>query len=320
MSTDIIAEFKDKKILVLGDIILDDYIWGEVTRISPEAPIPIVEVKKENHVPGGAANTAHNIVALGAKPFLLGIVGNDHYRDVLFDDLLKNHVETKYIVTDKKRPTTHKTRIISQSQQLLRIDYEDRDHVDKTITAALSNTIKTLIPDMSVVIISDYAKGVITRDLMQEVSALCKQHAKKLIIDPKPQHVTWYKEAYLITPNAKEAYEMVHYFEHPENTIDFLGNALIRHLESNVLITQGGEGMTLFEQKAKPLHIPTVAQEVYDVSGAGDTVVATLALALSCGASLKDAASIANHAAGIVVGKIGTAVVTLKELKEHFGH
>lgn len=316
MNPEIIDQFKNKKILVIGDIILDKYIWGNVTRISPEAPIPIVEVDYENHVPGGAANTAHNIAALGGKVFLHGVVGKDYCQQMLFTFLKQCHVETTHIVIDKKRPTTHKTRVIAQSQQLVRIDYENRNLVDASITAQMIKNIKKIIPQADAVVVSDYAKGVITEELMHALIEQCGLHSKKIIIDPKPQHAAWYSRAFIITPNYKEAIEMAQAYGVSSEDVSGLGSHLISHLQSNILITQGKDGMTLFEKNAPPLHIPTTAQEVYDVSGAGDTVVAALALGLSCGCCLKDAATIANSAAGIVVGKMGTAVVTPHELKK----
>ena len=317
----VIDQFKDKKILVVGDLILDKYIWGEVDRISPEAPIPVIDVTHENDVAGGAANTAHNIAALGGKAVLIGVVGNDHNKEVLFNELKKQRVEIAYIVTDKKRPTTHKTRVIAQSQHLVRIDDENKQPVDGELTRTLVKNIKKIIEKVEIVVVSDYAKGVVTQQLMHELAALCQHDNKKLIVDPKPQHSTFYKNVFLITPNYREAREMVHppAVESSQQSVDFLGNALVRQLNTKVLITQGKEGMTLFEQNAQPLHIPTIAQEVYDVSGAGDTVVATLALALCCGCTVKDAAVLANYAAGIVVGKIGTAVVSPDELRKSLG-
>ncbi len=298
----ILNGFKGKNILVVGDIMLDKYIFGNVERISPEAPVQVVEVEKESYLPGGAANAANNIAALQGNALMVGIVGNDNEAKTLLNELKKRNINTEGIFTDNQKPTTQKVRILGQKQQLLRIDYEKRDYLNKEIEDKILNFIKEKIGNINAVIISDYAKGVITKNLVEEIKEIAKN--KIIIADPKPKHKDFYKDVSLVTPNIKEAKEMT---EKEEN--------LIKELNSPILITKGEKGMSLYEKDGNITNIPTKAKEVYDVSGAGDTVVATLALALSSNATLKQAAIIANHAAGITVGKLGTSTVSIEEIK-----
>ncbi|MBD3164400.1 D-glycero-beta-D-manno-heptose-7-phosphate kinase [Candidatus Woesearchaeota archaeon] len=309
---DIINKFKNQNILVIGDLILDKYIFGNVERISPEAPVPVIEVKKEMYVPGGAANAANNVSSLGGRAFLLGIVGEDTSKDILLEEARNKGISTEGIITDPRKPTIQKIRVVGQNQQLLRIDYEDKSYIDneEKIIERIKNKEK-----IGAILISDYAKGTITKKLMKDVLGLAKKKNIILIIDPKPRHKSFYKSCYLITPNKKEAEEMTNMAIKTEEDLEKAGTKLMEELDCNVLITTGERGMSLFEKKNAPIHIPTLAKEVYDVSGAGDTVIATLSLALSSRASLKDAAVLANHAAGIKVGKLGTAPVSAEELK-----
>jgi len=294
--------FAGKNILIIGDIMLDKYIFGEVERISPEAPVQVVEVKKENYLPGGAANVANNIAALKGNAFMVGVVGKDNEANILLDELKKRNINTEGIFTDNQKPTTQKVRILGQKQQLLRIDYEKKEYLNKKIENNIINFIKEKIDSINAIIISDYAKGVITKDLVEKIKNTAKN--KIIIADPKPKHKDFYKDVSLVTPNIKEAKEMA---EKEED--------LIKELNSPVLITKGEKGMSLYEKDGNITNIPTKAKEVYDVSGAGDTVVATLALALTAGATLKQAAILANHAAGITVGKLGTSTVSIDEIK-----
>jgi rfaE bifunctional protein kinase chain/domain len=301
----ILKSFKGKTILVIGDIMLDKYIWGNVERISPEAPVQVVKVEKENYVPGGAANVANNIVALDGKAIIVGIVGNDQAAKLLLEELKKRNIKTEGIFIDDKKPTIQKVRVIAYKQQLLRIDYEKSEYVEENIENKIVQLVKEKIDEIDAIIISDYAKGVITKKLIEEIK---KIDGKKIIVDPKPKHLNFYEGVSLVTPNLKEAKEMTN-----KEDIKDIGNELLRRLKAPVLITRGEKGMSLFE-KEDTTNIPTLAKEVYDVSGAGDTVVATLSLALASGATLKEAATIANHAAGVVVGKIGTATATKEEI------
>lgn len=304
----ILNNFKGKGILIIGDMMLDKYIFGNVERISPEAPVQVVEVEKENYLPGGAANVANNIAALQGNAFMTGIVGKDSEADILLNELKKRNINTQGIFTDSNKPTIQKVRVLGQKQQLLRIDYEKREYLNKEIENKILNFIKEKISNIDAVIISDYAKGVITQNLIEQIKDIAKDNI--IIVDPKPKHKDFYKGVSLVTPNIKEAKEMTN-----KEDINEIGKELINELNTEILITRGEKGMSLFE-KHEITHIPTKAKEVYDVSGAGDTVVATLTLALTAGATLKQAAILANHAAGITVGKLGTSTVSIEEIKQ----
>ena len=313
----IVDQFKNKNILVIGDVMLDKYIWGEVSRISPEAPVQVVNVIKESYAPGGAANVANNIVSLGAQAFMVGIVGNDTTRDKLINELEKKSIDVSGLINDKNKRTIQKVRVIGRNQQLLRFDYEKKGYVDSETENKIFDFISKKINDIDAIIISDYAKGVITKNLMEKLIRLCKEKNKIIVVDPKPKHKEFYKNATLITPNHTEAYQMSGFLDEPSDTdVEKIGKQLLEDLNSTVLITKGEKGMSLFEKNGKVTSIPTFAKEVYDIIGAGDTSVATVALALASGSSFEEAAIIANHAAGITVGKVGTSTVSIDELKE----
>lgn len=308
-------EFKEKNILVVGDIMLDKYIFGKVERISPEAPVPIVTVEKENYVPGGAANAASNVSCLKGNAFLVGIVGNDIAKDILLEVAKSKSINTEGILVDAKKPTIQKIRVVGQHQQLLRIDYEDREYIDDDLNEKIIENIENTA-NIHAILISDYAKGTVTRRLMQRIKEYAGKNNIMLIVDPKPEHKSIYKDVSLITPNKKEAQEMTGITIETKADLEKVGMKLTEDLNCNVLITTGEKGMSLFEKNKAPLHIPTLSKEVYDVSGAGDTVIAALSLALSSGASLKESTILANHAAGIKVGKLGTSPVSLAELRK----
>jgi len=306
--TSLIENFKHKVILVIGDVGLDKYIHGSVERVSPEAPVPVLNVRSEKIMPGLAGNTAANIASFGALVYLIGVAGTDSASETLRRELEALGIKS-HLIQDTSRKTIHKTRIVGGKQQIARVDYESVEEIGREIEQKILNEARFLIRGVDAVVISDYGKGVITKDLASSVIALCKENGKKLIIDPKPQHREFYKGAFLITPNDKESFEMLQVKDVSER-----GLKLSEELEANILITLGDRGMALFEQGKERVDLPTQAKEVFDVSGAGDTVVATIALALGSGASLHEACILANHAAGIVVGKIGTAQVTEREL------
>ena len=310
----LVHRFRGKKILVIGDVMLDKYIWGKVERISPEAPVPIVAVSKETFVPGGAANTAANITALGGDAYIVGICGADEARDILLRELKLRSIKVDGIVEHRSKPTTQKVRVIGQSQQLLRFDYEKNDGLHPAFAAQVIEQARDLIPQMSVVVVSDYAKGMVSPELMQMLIADCARRNIPLIVDPKPKHAHLYRGAFLLTPNTAEALTIAGIEGDDAESIVAAAKKIRENLQANVIITRGEKGMLLYEGSHETFSIPTKAKEVYDVSGAGDTVVATLALAIASGASLKDAAILANHAAGITVGKIGTSTVSPQEL------
>lgn len=316
---EIIDAFKGKKIILIGDVILDKYTFGEVSRISPEAPVPILSVLrgKETYVPGGAANTAHNIATLGGDVLLVSVTGNDGRRNELIDVLKKKGISHDGLVVDPSRPTIMKTRVVAQNQQLIRIDHEKTHEITQDIEAHLIEYVTKHITRADAVVISDYGKGIVTKSLVKHVFKLAKQHGKKVIVDPKQSDPEYYQGAYLITPNLKEAQELSKMeISSSEEDIQAMGKKLMKSFGANVLVTRGKDGMTLFAEHGI-VHVPTKAREVYDVSGAGDTVVGTLALALAAGAELEDAVILANYAAGIVVGKFGTATTTADELKNY---
>jgi len=311
-----IEQFKDKKILVLGDVMLDKYIWGDVSRISPEAPVQVVNVIKESYSPGGAANVANNIAALNANSLMAGIVGRDKTKEQLIQELKKRNIDVSGLIIDENKRTIRKVRVFGRSQQLLRFDYEKRGYVNVETENNILNFISKKIDEIDAIIISDYAKGVITKNLMHRLIGLCRGKNKIIVVDPKPKHKDFYKNVTLVTPNHAEAQQMTGFVEEESEDIERMGKQLLEDMNSNVLITEGEKGMSLFEKGGKINRIPTFAKEVYDIVGAGDTSVATLTLALASGASFEEAAIIANHAAGITVAKIGTSTVNIEELKK----
>jgi len=309
-----LEKFEDQKILVIGDLILDHYAFGTVDRISPEAPIPIVNVTNESYVPGGAANTANNITSLGGQAYIVGIVGKDYSATILKDKLCESNITIDGLFVDPEKPTIRKERIIGHGQHMLRVDREKTDGYNKKTEKKLIDYTKNIIDNVDVIVISDYAKGTITEKLASEVIYLCKKHNKPIIVDPKPKNISFYDGATLVTPNQKEASEITNIENKLEN-VPLMGEKIREMLNSNILITQGKHEASLIELNGDITHIPTKAREVYDITGAGDTVVGTVALALAAGADLKEAAILANYAAGIVVGKVGTATTTVKEIK-----
>jgi len=309
----ILASFKKKKILVVGDVILDRYIWGTVRRISPEAPVPVVEITDENFLLGGASNVAHNVVSLGGQATVVGVAGRDRSGDILREILKEKGILCNGIVQDA-RTTTVKTRIVAHSQQVVRFDRENRDKVDGKSLTMMLDYLQEAIPSHDAVIISDYKKGVVSQRLVKEIVRSAGKKNVFVAVDPKVSHFRFYKGVSIITPNLKEASSASGIEIRDEKTLIQAGKTLLKKIACKaVLITRGEHGMSLFE-KSHVVHIPTVAQQVFDVTGAGDTVVATFALAHVSGADMEQSAVIANHAAGIVVGEVGTAVVTHKKL------
>ncbi len=310
----IIAQFNDKKILVIGDVMIDKYIWGKVERISPEAPVQIVEVEKETHVPGGAANVASNIASLGGHAFLIGVVGKDNTKQGLIHELKKRGISTSLI--EDERSTTRKVRVMGHNQQLLRIDYETRHFIAKNIERKIIENVKKSIKEYDAVIISDYAKGVVSRSLVEAVCEICKKEGKIVVVDPKSKDPSTYEGVDYITPNTKEAILLSGMDIKTDEDLLSAGNHLVGETKANVLITRGEKGMAMFERDHnRVILMPTKARSVVDVTGAGDTVVAAFTLAMCSGANSKEALNVANHTAGISIGKVGTATVSLKELE-----
>lgn len=311
-----ILRFRDVKILVIGDLILDEFIWGDSSRISPEAPVPVVLVDRESLMPGGAANVANNISAIGAKAYLAGVIGKDEHGRQLETILKKKGVDLEGVVSDPERPTTLKTRVVARHQQVVRIDREKTGHLSGSITEELTDYIKEKIKEVDGIIIEDYGKGVITPAILREIIPLAKRQRKVIAVDPKEEHISYYKGVTAITPNRKEAEAMGGMKATDDASLNKLGKSLLERLKLQAaLITLGENGMRLFERGGRITHIPTVAQEVFDVSGAGDTVIATFTAALCAGAKMIEAAHISNFAGGIVVGKVGVATTSQAELK-----
>ncbi len=310
----IIDGFRKARILVIGDLIMDHFIWGRVRRISPEAPVPVVEVTSESILLGGGANVVHNIHSLGGRCLVTGVVGRDEDGKRLVRMLKEKGIPPDGIVMDGKRPTTIKTRIIAHNQQVVRFDRENKDKIESVITDRVAGYIKKVIKDVDLVVISDYAKGLITDSLVDGVRTLAGRYCKQVAVDPKVEHFEYYRGVSIVTPNNLEASLAAGVEIVDEASLHRAGEILFNRLNCDaLLITRGEHGMTLFEGKERT-HIPTVAREVYDVSGAGDTVIGVVALALASGANFKEASVLANFAAGVVVGKIGTATLTPQEL------
>ncbi|MEW6409271.1 MAG: D-glycero-beta-D-manno-heptose-7-phosphate kinase [Nitrospirota bacterium] len=313
---EIINNFPKTNIFILGDIMMDHYIWGKVSRISPEAPVPVVEVARETLLLGGAANVLNNILSLNGKVMIGGVIGHDDMGRKIIHDLRQKGVHTEGIVVESDRPTTVKTRIIAHSQQVVRFDRESRGEINGSTRDIILTYVSNNITEIDAVIISDYSKGVVTQALIDGILQLTNKKGVPVTVDPKVNHFPLYKGITLITPNNLEASMATGIEINNEDTLIKAGRILIERLGCKaVLITRGEEGMSLFEDNGEITHISTVASEVYDVTGAGDTVIATSTLAISAGATFKEAATIANHAAGIVVGKVGTATVKIEELR-----
>lgn len=314
------------RILVIGDAMLDQFIWGSVVRISPEAPVPVVDFERESLMPGGAANVARNLTALGLPTELFGVVGADEPARQLLALLSEHHIGCSGLLTARNRCTSVKTRIVAHNQQLVRIDRESRTPLDGDCTGELMERINSFLGSTSAIILGDYGKGVITQGLLERLKGLCRERAIWLSLDPKPVHRLNLEGLSLITPNRKEAFELAEIPDETRHANPLLDQNLMQVADqllqglrpALLLITLGELGMLLCQSNQRPIHIPTVAQDVFDVSGAGDTVIASFTMAVAAGASPLEAAILSNHAAGIVVGKVGTATVTPDELLRSF--
>lgn len=312
----LIEKFRKARVLVIGDLIMDHFIWGRVRRISPEAPVPVVEVTSESIVLGGSANVVNNIHSLGGRAAVTGVVGADNDGRKLVEMLREKGIGADGIIRDAARPTTVKTRIIAHSQQMVRFDREMKERISPEVSARVLAYIKKAAKAADIVVISDYAKGLIDRQLVEETNAVCQRLAKPVAVDPKVEHFDYYRGVTIVTPNNLEASQASGIDIADDETLHRAGEVLFNRLGCQaLLITRGENGMSLFEDSSET-HIPTVAKEVFDVSGAGDTVIGTLALALAGGASFREAAVLANFAAGVVVGKVGTATLSPNELRE----
>ena len=313
---EIISNFRKIKVAVIGDLMIDDYIIGNVERISPEAPVPVVSVKEERFVLGGAGNVINNLATLGVKTYCYGVIGDDIDGDRLRKSLKLLGVKTEGLVRSEDRPTIVKRRILGGNQQLLRIDWEDPTNINEILEETILNNLKENIENIDAIILSDYDKGVLTERVAKEAIKLARKYGKIITVDPKPSNIMNYIKASSMTPNKKEALECA---KLPKGTdIDKVGTTIREKLQlDNLLLTRSEEGVSLYDEEGVS-NIPTFAKEVYDVTGAGDTVISVYTLAKAAGATWIEAARIANTAAGVVVGKIGTSTVTKEEIIEFY--
>jgi len=310
----LLRQFRKTKVLVIGDVILDQFIWGDVSRISPEAPVPVVLVERESCMPGGAANVASCISALEGQALLIGVVGKDSWASKLKEKLKRKGI-TKGLVVDSSRRTSLKTRIVARHQQVVRVDNEIVAQINKKITEKVIAEIKRNAHAVKAIVIEDYGKGMISPYLIKEIIAIARKKKIIVTVDPKEEHFYYYRGVHCITPNQHEAEKATGIKIVDKKTLTSAGKNLLKKLNARaVLLTRGEHGMCLFQKGKKAEEIPTRAQEVFDVSGAGDTVIGTFTLALAGGASYEEAAHISNYAAGIVVGKVGVGSCSQKEL------
>lgn len=306
-----VDRLNNKPVLIFGDCMLDHYQWGKVERISPEAPVPVVRVERETWKLGGAGNVARNIKALGGKPHLVTIVGDDPAAEKI-EGLLDEYCIAHSLVCSR-RPTTIKTRVIAANQQMLRVDKEKKGKLSLQTQTLVDGCLESLLAKHDVVVVSDYGKGLISKDILKKIQP--EHISRKVLLDPKTENYPLYQGHFIMTPNAREAGESAHGAMDSREDILEVGSRILKEKKlKNLLVTLGSRGMVLFEEDRHVLHIPTVARDVFDVTGAGDTVIAVLALCLSAGLDLLTSCVIANCAAGLVVGQVGTAAVGGEEL------
>jgi D-beta-D-heptose 7-phosphate kinase/D-beta-D-heptose 1-phosphate adenosyltransferase len=317
-AAEILQKLRDCYVVVLGDVMLDEFVWGDVTRISPEAPVPVVDVRRESMHLGGAANVLANLVALGARGSVVGVVGNDAAGRRLQTGLCDLGVQDQYLLVDESRPSTTKTRIIAHSQLVVRADRESRSPLTGKLEEKIVSSLKDALKQADAFVVSDYDKGVVTPGILRQILPVAYEQVP-VLVDPKLRNFNAYRPATLVTPNHLEALRMSDSEDHSDEGSHHAAKVIRQKLGCDaVLITRGDRGMMLLEGDGQPVFVETAAREVYDVTGAGDTVIATLAGALATGATMLEAATLANHAAGIVVGKVGTATASGEELLQTF--
>jgi len=317
-----VDRFCGAKILAIGDIIMDTYIWGSVDRISPEAPVPVVRVERETQMLGGVANVIHNMATLGACPILCGVIGEDLPGHEIVKIISNMNLITDGVFVEHDRPTSTKTRVVAHSQHVVRFDRESRRDIRPETARELLRFVEKRLHSLDAIVVSDYGKGVISAWLMKALRKLVRSSGESVIIavDPKADNFEYYNEVDVITPNHHEAGAFCHFEIFDEETLEQAGRQILDELDCrSVLITQGKDGATLFEEGGEITHIPTRARKVFDVTGAGDTVISTLVLGLASGMDPKSAATLSNLAAGIVVGELGTSAVKAEELKKVIG-
>jgi rfaE bifunctional protein kinase chain/domain len=312
---ELLGNFSGKRVAVVGDLMLDRYYWGSVHRVSPEAPVPVVEVDTESVRFGGAANVANNIQALGGRAFLIGLVGDDHPGGMFKKMLGDQGLDTAGIVTDSARPTTIKTRVIAAGQHVVRIDNESKQDCPGLLRTRLIDAVRSNIRSLDGIIIEDYNKGVVTRDLIHAVIAAANEHGKPVAVDPKFNNFFEYKNVTVFKPNRREVEEALGGKLKTATEVERAGKSLLESLNArNVLLTRGEEGMSLFQSDGTITHFPTTAADVQDVSGAGDTVISTLTMALVAGGDITESCILANCAGGVVVGAVGIVPILPEQL------
>jgi len=313
-ATALLRAMRRPRVLVLGDVMLDEFIWGRVVRISPEAPVPVVEVTGQSFHLGGAGNVAANVRALGGGAVLVGVVGRDAAAERV-SEAVRDAGVVPQLVSDGGRPTTVKTRIVAHSQQVVRADREDAGDVTGKMEEALFEALRREMPSADALVVSDYQKGVVTASLLRRALPLARRRRVPVLVDPKLRHFRRYRRVSVVTPNQGEAEQATGIRIHGAASLLAAGRRILSLLGCQAaLVTRGEHGLSLFERGRAPLHVPTAAREVFDVTGAGDSVIATMALALAAGATLAEAAVLANCAAGVVVGKVGTAQASPDEV------
>lgn len=306
-----------KRVAVVGDLMLDRYFWGSVARISPEAPVPVVEVESESTRLGGAANVANNIASLGGTPVLVGVVGQDDSGRALTSIVADSGFPGEGILVDASRPTTVKTRVIANHQHVVRVDREVKQEIEQGIQAKILDVMKRSAASLDAIIIEDYNKGVVTKDLIHEIVEFSRKHKIIVTVDPKFNNFFEYKQVTVFKPNRKETEEALGVRLNDEASVEKAGRSLIEKLKAeNVLLTLGERGMALFDGSGDSTHVPTAARKVADVSGAGDTVISTLTMALTAGATIKEAAMLANVAGGVVCGEVGIVPISVDALRQ----
>ena len=313
--TTLLKAMRGRRVLVLGDVMLDEFIWGRVARISPEAPVPVVEVTGQSFHLGGAGNVAANVRSLGGEPALLGVIGEDEAGRRIEEALTKTGIVSRLEVAGSGRPTTVKTRIVAHNQQVVRTDREDASDVPGDTEAAILEALRRELPSSEALVISDYEKGTVTASLLRKTLALARRQRVPVFVDPKPRHFRRYRGVALVTPNQVETEQATGLPLPDDDALVAAGRRILSQLGCRaVLVTRGERGMSLLERGRRPVHVPASAREVFDVTGAGDSVIATMTLAVVAGATLPEAAVLANGAAGVVVGKVGTAQATPDEV------
>lgn len=313
----LLEAFKNVKVLIVGDLMLDRYFYGDVKRISPEAPVPVVNITRTSAKLGGAANVALNVAGLGAVPYLIGVTGRDAEAADLKKILYENQINGQYVINASNRQTTVKTRIVAHQQHIVRLDQETTAPIDEQIKIEIRRVIEEIISEIDIIVVSDYAKGLLTENLLKFLINLSGERKIKILIDPKGKNYQIYKGATILTPNLREAAEACNLREDEDNLVKRAGQKLLDDVNlDSLLITQGENGMTLFQKNGGQKHLSSVAREVYDVTGAGDTVISTLAVCLGAQMDLEKAAEFANRAAGIVVEHVGTTAINQRWLSE----